>query len=105
MMRVVPASHFLALFRSDRSHMLRDGEWLSPPPPWPCIDGIDSVDADLRPLLMDDTAAVHAASASGPQSNLSVFWDMEQRQADPWFGEVFDAAGFVSFVRSQSRPK
>eukprot|EP00276_Gloeochaete_wittrockiana_P010353 CAMPEP_0184652294 /NCGR_PEP_ID=MMETSP0308-20130426/9993_1 /TAXON_ID=38269 /ORGANISM="Gloeochaete witrockiana, Strain SAG 46.84" /LENGTH=190 /DNA_ID=CAMNT_0027087093 /DNA_START=148 /DNA_END=720 /DNA_ORIENTATION=- len=35
--RVVPALEYLAHFSSDRSHMMKDGKWLSPPPPSPCI--------------------------------------------------------------------
>ena len=33
--RVIPAPRFVQTFASDRSHMLRDGTWLKPPPPYP----------------------------------------------------------------------
>jgi len=37
-LRVVPAQEFLIHFASDRSHMLNEqGEWLAPPPSYPCI--------------------------------------------------------------------
>jgi hypothetical protein len=36
--RVIPATKFIEVFASDRSHMLDDdGNWRAPPPPWPCI--------------------------------------------------------------------
>lgn len=35
--RVVPAPTYLATFSSDRSHMLQDGHYMKPPPPWPAI--------------------------------------------------------------------
>ena len=36
--RLVPAADYRREFRSDRSHMRApDGNWLSPPPPGPCI--------------------------------------------------------------------
>eukprot|EP00270_Netrium_digitus_P015927 TRINITY_DN5633_c0_g1_i5.p1 TRINITY_DN5633_c0_g1~~TRINITY_DN5633_c0_g1_i5.p1 ORF type:complete len:153 (+),score=31.41 TRINITY_DN5633_c0_g1_i5:216-674(+) len=36
--RLVPAVLYLSFFASDRLHMRRkDGSWLAPPPPYPCI--------------------------------------------------------------------
>ena len=35
--RIIAGDEFLANFASDRSHMIRDGEWISPPPSWPLI--------------------------------------------------------------------
>ena len=37
MFRVIPAAEYLATFSSDRSHMLVDGVWMSPPPEYPPI--------------------------------------------------------------------
>jgi protein N-terminal glutamine amidohydrolase len=37
MFRVVARARFLEVFCSDRSHMLVDGQWSAPPPPWPPI--------------------------------------------------------------------
>ncbi|KAK3089785.1 hypothetical protein FSP39_006501 [Pinctada imbricata] len=43
MFRVIPAREFLARFASDRSHMLKEnGEWMMPPPTYPCIKTHDS---------------------------------------------------------------
>ncbi|XP_057365297.2 protein N-terminal glutamine amidohydrolase-like [Daphnia carinata] len=35
--RVIPADQYLASFASDRTHMIKDGEWLKPPPVYPPI--------------------------------------------------------------------
>jgi hypothetical protein len=36
--RLIPAGEFVHDFASDRSHMRdADGNWLAPPPEWPCI--------------------------------------------------------------------
>lgn len=35
--RLVEREQLLALFSSDRQHMVVDSEWLKPPPPWPPI--------------------------------------------------------------------
>lgn len=63
MFRVVPASLYLAEFASDRSHMRRAGNWLSPPPTYPCISTTTctmnlneymDMDPDLGPGLVCD---------------------------------------------------
>lgn len=43
--RVLPAAEYVAILRSDRSHMRdEDGGWLHPPPPWPTLgDGGSNV--------------------------------------------------------------
>ncbi|MGB9179347.1 MAG: hypothetical protein WCB68_08880 [Pyrinomonadaceae bacterium] len=36
--RIIEADEYIARFSSDRFHMRKkDGSWLAPPPPWPCI--------------------------------------------------------------------
>lgn len=40
--RVVGAAEYTAHFFSDRSHMLRNGQWMAPPPPWPTIQQLDA---------------------------------------------------------------
>lgn len=35
--RVIPADQYLASFASDRTHMIKDGKWLKPPPVYPPI--------------------------------------------------------------------
>ncbi len=35
--RVIESSDYLQFFSSNRSHMQKDGKWMSPPPTWPCI--------------------------------------------------------------------
>jgi protein N-terminal glutamine amidohydrolase len=38
LLKVISKVKFLETFASDRSHMRsHDGDWLQPPPPWPCI--------------------------------------------------------------------
>jgi len=37
--KLIDKADYLAHFASDRSHMQKDGEWLSEPPAWPCIGG------------------------------------------------------------------
>lgn len=34
---MVPARDYVSHFASDRSHMLKGGEWLAAPPAYPCI--------------------------------------------------------------------
>lgn len=34
---MVPAKDYLATFASDRSHMIKDGNWIMPPPAYPPI--------------------------------------------------------------------
>ncbi|VDM55452.1 unnamed protein product [Angiostrongylus costaricensis] len=44
--RVIPCTHYITHFSSDRSHMKReDGSWLSAPPVWPliCKDGLNNI--------------------------------------------------------------
>ncbi|MCA9623461.1 MAG: hypothetical protein KC731_30780, partial [Myxococcales bacterium] len=65
--RLVEAEAFHASFRSDRSHMRRDGRWLKPPPPWPPLDG------------------------PGPGSNLQTFLDVHDASHGPWLDR--DALG------------
>ncbi|CDS09980.1 hypothetical protein LRAMOSA02657 [Lichtheimia ramosa] len=40
--RLIPAKDYLREFASDRSHMLIDGTYASPPPPYPPIETKDS---------------------------------------------------------------
>ena len=35
--RVIPAEQYLTTFASDRTHMIKDGKWLKPPPNYPAI--------------------------------------------------------------------
>ena len=36
--RMINAQTYLEDFSSDRRHMIKDGEWQQPPPPYPCIE-------------------------------------------------------------------
>lgn len=67
--RVMPASEYHALLRSDRSHMKTSQGWLAEPPPW-------------LPL-----------SANG--SNLHKFTDMRDRE----FGQVLTKARLLQMIR------
>ncbi len=59
--RVMESAQWVSTLRSDRAHMRdQDGQWLKPPPPWPCI-----------------------GQGQGP-GNLSRFIDV----ADPFVGEI-----------------
>ncbi|XP_070535631.1 protein N-terminal glutamine amidohydrolase-like [Ptychodera flava] len=40
--RIIPSETFLERFASDRSHMVKNGVWLAPPPSYPCIQLEDS---------------------------------------------------------------
>ncbi|GAB6019336.1 Protein N-terminal glutamine amidohydrolase, variant 2 [Chamberlinius hualienensis] len=53
--RVIEAELFLQGFASDRSHMLQSGsgEWLKPPPTYPCIQTSDSSNNLPEFLSMD----------------------------------------------------
>eukprot|EP00758_Cryptobia_borreli_P014848 Tbor_TRINITY_DN5966_c2_g1::TRINITY_DN5966_c2_g1_i1::g.18346::m.18346/K21286/NTAQ1; protein N-terminal glutamine amidohydrolase len=46
--RIIPAKSFLTYFRSDRSHMFEDGEYIMPPPTYPLINGPSPVVAKLH---------------------------------------------------------
>lgn len=37
MYRLVDADKYLVEFASDRKHMLKNGQWIAPPPDWPLI--------------------------------------------------------------------
>ncbi len=67
--RVVPAGEYLATFASDRSHMLKDGKWLKPPPNYPPI------------------------STDNSQHNLSAFISMTSQQVP---GRIFNCREFIS---------
>ncbi len=45
---LVAAEDYLLHFSSDRSHMIKDGRWLKPPPPWPKIGAGNTLSAFLR---------------------------------------------------------
>ena len=57
--RAIEAGVFVSTFASDRRHMRdADGNWLQPPPPWPCIGAGHTLeqlnnmsDADAGPVL------------------------------------------------------
>nr|CAG4649628.1 EOG090X0C0Q [Scapholeberis mucronata] len=61
--RVISAEQFLETFASDRSHMVKDGQWLKPPPAYPCIatekstnnvkDFISMVNAEVPGQIFD----------------------------------------------------
>lgn len=55
--RVVSAASYIEHFASDRSHMLRDGAWLSAPPSWPEIRGSCASSGNTFPhyINMDST--------------------------------------------------
>jgi len=40
--RWVASPQLMQSFSSDRRHMRREGHWLQPPPPWPCLVGTDN---------------------------------------------------------------
>lgn len=46
---LVAAEEYLLRFSSDRSHMIKNGRWLQPPPPWPAIGTGNTLSAFLRP--------------------------------------------------------
>lgn len=81
-LRVIPAQKYLDTFASDRRHMKsrlpdgKEGEWLQPPPIWPCIR---------------TDAAVH---------NLDSFIDMTDGAGE---GEVLDLDSFVSKLSRHRR--
>ncbi|WP_019615368.1 hypothetical protein [Psychromonas ossibalaenae] len=60
--RVVPASEFITVFSSDRSHMKTDSGWYAPPPDWPLIrenetnlsDFIDMTNNEIGEVLTYD---------------------------------------------------
>ncbi|XP_071093543.1 protein N-terminal glutamine amidohydrolase-like [Haliotis cracherodii] len=73
--RVTHANEFLQTFASDRSHMLsEEGEWLMPPPVYPCI----------------------ATTAS--KNNIQFFISMDPNEG---FGTVMDS---VTFIKTFSNP-
>ncbi|WBW71773.1 protein N-terminal glutamine amidohydrolase, alpha beta roll superfamily [Schizosaccharomyces osmophilus] len=66
--RVIEANTFVQHFSSDRSHMKTNtGEWLSPPPSYPCI---------------------------GNQMNLSQYTNVNENQNDAVFGTVYSEGEF-----------
>uniref|UniRef100_A0A0K0D9Y9 Protein N-terminal glutamine amidohydrolase n=1 Tax=Angiostrongylus cantonensis TaxID=6313 RepID=A0A0K0D9Y9_ANGCA len=61
--RVIPCTHYIAYFSSDRSHMKReDGSWLSPPPVWPpiCKDGLNNIQEfiSMDPIVLPQLSTV-----------------------------------------------
>lgn len=53
--RVIPASLFLSTFACDRSHMLdANKDWMSEPPPYPCISTQDSTN-NIHDFISMDT--------------------------------------------------
>ncbi|EPY53588.1 hypothetical protein SPOG_03178 [Schizosaccharomyces cryophilus OY26] len=68
--RVIEAKSYLQHFSSDRSHMKTEtGEWLSPPPPYPCI-------------------------GKGNQMNLPQYTNVNDNQNDAVFGIVYNEDEF-----------
>ena len=50
--RVIPGGDYLTGLSSDRRHMRSEaGEWLKPPPLWPCIRGNSDVEHNLESLI------------------------------------------------------
>ena len=51
-LRVIPGGDYLTGLSSDRRHMRgEEGEWLKPPPLWPCIQGISDVKHNLESFI------------------------------------------------------
>lgn len=48
MFRVVPVDFFLGNFASDRSHMIKNGKWQAPPPPYAPIGNSNNLQEYLR---------------------------------------------------------
>jgi hypothetical protein len=74
MFRVVKAETYIETFFSDRMHMMKDGKWISTPPPYDCI-----------------TIASMTKNKNGFMSNLDKFLDMSRTakgKSDSKFGEV-----------------
>jgi len=69
--RVVPSSVYLSQFASDRSHMIKNNEWLAKPPPYPPIAQANS------------------------KMNLHQFKNMDTKT--PFIGTVMNQEEFVKF--------
>lgn len=59
MFRVIPALMYLQFFASDRSHMKNDtGEWLKPPPEYPCIQTACATNNLSEFISMDSSVGI-----------------------------------------------
>lgn len=67
---MISAQQFLETFASDRSHMVKDGKWLKPPPAYPCI------------------------ATSKSTNNIKEFISMVNAEVP---GQIFDYDGFLNF--------
>jgi hypothetical protein len=87
MYRLVSGDVFLGGFASDRRHMVRDGEYISPPPVWPaiCNEGLNST----RTVLTIDW-----------DHNMDLFIDM--MHDDDRFGRVLQENEFLEFCTSEA---
>nr|XP_006815963.1 PREDICTED: protein N-terminal glutamine amidohydrolase-like isoform X2 [Saccoglossus kowalevskii] len=65
--RVIRASEYLETFASDRSHMLKDGQWLAPPPIYPCIQTKESI------MNLNDFISVNPSFGVGEVMTLQAF--------------------------------
>jgi hypothetical protein len=62
--RLVGADRFVATFASTRRHM-RDsatGDWLAPPPQWPCMRGNEALEEDTLPRFLPPSGVGEAAN-------------------------------------------
>ncbi len=121
--RLVPGTHYLQDFRSDRRHMrTADGRWQQPPPPWayigsfgrPVMPSAEREDVELgaqaeRPSTGADHAKTATAADTGradrqpgasgnltadADSNLAVYRDLSTPDGP---GVVLDLAAFRAF--------
>jgi hypothetical protein len=69
--RLVPAHDYLRFFASNRSHMQKNGAWLSPPPTWPCIGDGHNLDQ-----FIDMNNQRYGSIYSLPQ--LKIFFQIQQ---------------------------
>lgn len=92
--RVVPIQSFVRCFASDRSHM-RDvhGEWLQPPPTYPCITAV--VGSNTFPAYLD-------FPAQAPQDQPEE--DFEAQLLSEPYGRVLSEQAFLAYFGLQRLP-
>lgn len=97
--RLVEADNFLRYFASDRSHMLKDSEYIFPPPAWAPICGSSAAARAVKNNLFDRWLDMRiAADGEGSEPPAWKAWE----QDGSMYGQVYGMDDFEAEVKALS---
>ena len=97
--RIIHVLQYLKYFSSNRSHMIVNNKYMSPPPNWPMIQG-----TELLPEQVESNLVTMKDSTSTTQHNLHYYWDVAIDDSMPTTNNLTFGSGTVvwnQMIRSQ----